>query len=374
MTKGDLLDKEVQFETTLLVALVSAIFTVQFCWMFISSFYAVDIFSMCKHWDIRIRYGFKILSGLFGPIMPAFVLANHVYYNEQSYSLQRDLQTLGKQKYDLCEAMSHVVADDQTLDDNIDPVEHTNDESGNVNNDNNEETQSPKYQNYLTTNSALTENKDKDNVITHSSHVRSQITGNNSDYKIWLKREKIRLFKKIVKVNFQAKYFRRIYSFYRVSAAVIESYCVITSLVLILLVPGRQSPNLIEVLEIRLSDFMGIPRSHAGEGEMTLKQSLFLETFDLVRNVVFWGSISYSATMLLTALARYVYQCKSENISKIGQCCLGLYFLCHLVAKLTLTISIFATSEDRSDENEKPTISKLPASIIISSLLSLIHI
>ena len=368
MTKGDLLDKEVQFETTVLVALVSAIVTVQFCWMFISSYYAVDIFSMCKHWDIRLKYVFKILSGLFGPIMPAFVLANHVYYNEQSYSLQRDLQTLGKQKYDLCEAMSHV-ADDQTLDDNIDPVEHTKDESGNVNNHNNEETQSPKYQNDLTTNSALTENKNKNNEIAHSCHLPSEINGKNSDYKIWLKREKIRLFKKIVKVNFQAKYFRRIYSFYRVSAAVIESYCVITALVLILIVPGRQSPNLIDVLEIRLSDFMGIPRSHVGEGETTIKESLFLETFDMVRNVVFWGSISYSATMLLTALARYVYQCKSENISKIGQCCLGLYFLCHLVAKLTLTISIFATSEDRSDdENKKPTISKLPASIIISSL------
>ena len=350
MTNENLFDKEYQFETALFVALVSAIVTVQVCWMFISSFYASEIFSMCKHWTSGIKFSFKVSSALLGPIMPAFVLANHVYYNAKSSALQRDLQTLGKYKYDLGIAMCHVMSNDNTLDDDIEPAENEV--------LNHEE----KIKNTL----AAGKGEDDQTMI---GTITSNTYEDDSDYKEWLKKEKIKLFKQIVKASFRAKYFRRIYSFYRVSAAVIESYCVITVLVCILIVSGRddRSHNLIGVLEAKLSEFIGIPRSRDGEaGDQT-----FLETFELVRSIVFWGSISYSATMLLTALARYVYQCKSENISKIGQCCLGLYFFSHLVTRLTLTIAIFATAEAKPDENNSPKISKLPASIITTVLFVL---
>ena len=123
MTGENLLDPNYQFETTLFAVLVSSIIVVQICWIIISCFYSSDIFSMCKHWNPSLRFGFRIITILFGPLMPAFVLANHVYYSEQSYSLTRDLQTLGKQKYDILFAMSHVMATDRTLDDMEDPVE-----------------------------------------------------------------------------------------------------------------------------------------------------------------------------------------------------------------------------------------------------------
>jgi hypothetical protein len=41
-----------------------------------------------------------------------------------------------------------------------------------------------------------------------------------------------------------------------------------------------------------------------------------------------------------------VYQCKGKNLTFLGQCFLGLYFACHAVTKLTLTIAMFSTAED----------------------------
>jgi hypothetical protein len=55
----------------------------------------------------------------------------------------------------------------------------------------------------------------------------------------------------------------------------------------------------------------------------------------------------------------------------MGQFVLGLYFLCHLVARLILTIAIYATAEATPGAINSPTISKLPASILITILCGL---
>ena len=80
---------------------------------------------------------------------------------------------------------------------------------------------------------------------------------NVADYleKLKQKKEKEGLFKSIVKSEFQAKYFRRIYSFYRIATAVIESYCVITILVLILIVSGRGWASILAEL-VRLAPLL----------------------------------------------------------------------------------------------------------------------
>ena len=136
-------------------------------------------------------------------------------------------------------------------------------------------------------------------------------------------------------------------------------------------------------MDVKLANFIGINQNHGSEpGQMS-----FIETVELVRTIVFWGSISYSALMLLSGLVRYVYQSKSENVSIMGQICLGLYFLCHLVTRLTLTVAIFATAEanpanlqettaeattaNPAEHENKPVISKLPASILILVLFIL---
>merc|ERR1712223_2135422 len=48
----------------------------------------------------------RIVSVFLSPIMPAFVLANYAYYEEEAHSLRRDLQTLGTKKCSLCKMMS----------------------------------------------------------------------------------------------------------------------------------------------------------------------------------------------------------------------------------------------------------------------------
>ena len=47
----------------------------------------------------------------------------------------------------------------------------------------------------------------------------------------------------------------------------------------------------------------------------------------------------------MTALARYVFQCKNGNMNIRGQICYGLYILCHLITRSCMAIAMFSTAE-----------------------------
>jgi hypothetical protein len=263
--------------------------------------------------------------------MPDFVLANYVYYQERTQSLRRNLQTLGKKRCDFNKAMSRFM------------------QVGSV--------QSSSTPNDI----AILENEaSNDDDVDPNEDIRT-------------KKQKLKLFEQIVQNRYKAKYFRRMYSFFRVVHATIESYCVIAVLVLMLIVSenpdDKSSGEFMKVLTAKLSVFIEFGGKREDLRETKI---LGIEKLGLVKNVAIWGSIVYSCVMLVTALTRYVYQSKSRNLSRIGQMIIGLYFLCHVVTRLTTTIVIFATGHQRASQSKESGISYLSA-VIITPILSILH-
>ena len=63
-----------------------------------------QVFDLCEHVkkDYPKRKLFiKCLCILFGPIMPVIILANYIFYKEQEHAYKRELQTHGSLEHDL---------------------------------------------------------------------------------------------------------------------------------------------------------------------------------------------------------------------------------------------------------------------------------
>merc|ERR1712223_441952 len=294
----------------------------------------------------------RIVSVFLSPIMPAFVLANYAYYEEEAHSLRRDLQTLGTKKCSLCKMMSRTFSSkDGTRKD--------------ICSEKNNET----YVKVTCKNEELKIENSDVRLVTHSTDNNEQDNKNEEKHRIWMKNRKIELFKDISKVTLEARHFRRIYSFYRIVHATIEAYCVIAILVLMLIVSNKdeKSQKFLNVFAGKISIFVELQTAqHSSESRVS-----FLESLNLVNQVTIWGSILYSGLMLLTALERYVYQSKSKNISKCGQLILVLYFLCHVITRLTNTIAIYTTAEYIKEINN-PIVTRYTAAMILS-VIFMIH-
>ncbi len=141
------------------------------------------------------------------------------------------------------------------------------------------------------------------------------------------------------------------------------------TLFLIMLVtprPGRKI-NLMLGVEAKIAEFLDL-----ASNKQTENATSFLEELDLIRDVTFATSLMYSFIMVISALARYVFQCKNKNMTLAGQFVLGIYFACHVVARMTVTIAFFSTAEmpsvieaaGESEDETSPAISLLPAAII----------
>merc|ERR1740123_2175291 len=118
--------------------------------------------------------------------------------------------------------------------------------------------------------------------------------------------------------------FRKLYSYYRVTSAVLESCTVIVCLLILLIVTVRTN------MEIHLIE--GVEQK-------------------LMRDVVILGSVLYSVAIILTALVKYWYQSKNLSISFKGQITLALYMLFLAINKITTFISLFSLVRP-SDEND----------------------
>jgi len=177
--------------------------------------------------------------------------------------------------------------------------------------------------------------------------------------------EKIELYKNICRLETKSLLYRKLYSYYRVTSAVLESVTVIVVLVLLLFVTNRRnrSIKLIIGVEHRLYTFFGI--SAGGS---------LLAELNLVRDVVVLGSILYSLMIVLTALVKYWYQAKNLAISGSGQVVLGLYLCFLTINRLTTAISLFATTQPLNfdDGTKIPKIS-LPVGVFIFMLILLLR-
>ena len=131
--------------------------------MVLSVMSSAKVFHLCEHRTKtcpKRQIAVWVICALLGPLMPAIILANYIFYREQEYSLKRDLQCHGVIEHDL----------------GIDEEQEAKD-------------------------MAKEELVDKDNNAT-----------------------KVSLFRKIQKLRYRAALNRRYYSYYRVIQAAIESF------------------------------------------------------------------------------------------------------------------------------------------------------
>ena len=285
------------FEFSLVLFMSLAISATQFLYLCYSFYFAEEIFEVgheknCEHSKAKIVF-FKVLALLLSPLMPCYVLANHVYYDSKLSITRRHLQ---------------------------------------MHND-----------------SADIEEKDVEDSA-------KQINEN----------ERIELYKSVCKLETKSLLYRKLYSYFRVTSAVLESATVIVVLVLLLFVTNRRnrSIKLIVGVEHRLYTFFGI--SSGG--------SLIAE-LNLVRDVVVFGSILYSMMIVLTALVKYWYQSKNLAISLSGQVVLGLYLCFLTINRLTTAISLFATTQPLNfDDGAKMPRISLPVAVVIFLLILLMRL
>ena len=159
LSKDKVTIRSFPFETAIVAVLVISVILTQLYFAFISFTHSKEVFDLCPHKTSKSKVVFfRVLAILLAPVIPAFILANHVFYLQQEYGLQRDLQTMNSEE-------------------NPD------------------------------------EKKSND--------------------------QKTRYFMQIEESRYKSQLFRRIYSFFRVGAAVIQSFTFLVGLILVVVVNVR---------------------------------------------------------------------------------------------------------------------------------------
>jgi len=254
LTGGDFSAREYNFEFILLTLLVAAFLTNAVVWIVISHVYSREVFEMCRHNFSERKMGLMRLLAVIGaPLMPAFLLANYVYYLQKGYTLTRELQT--------CE-------------------------------------------------------------------------------KGGSRKQRERLFMAIERTRYRAKLHRRIYSYFRVTTAIVQSFNTMVVILVIVVVSGRPDRRiqLLDYVTERIAHFFGL-RHENGES------ASFLRSLVVTRDTTILFSVVYSLAMIISALVRYVFQCKDQNLSVKGKVFLSVYFGAHVVSKLTSHVALLSTAE-----------------------------
>ena len=100
--------------------------------------------------------------------------------------------------------------------------------------------------------------------------------------------------------------------------------------------------NLLAGINPRIAEFLG-QNTREEENSGILFGTSLISNF--ISDIAFFVSISYSVIMVISALARYVFQCKNKNMTVKGQFCYGVYIASNLVARSTVSIAMFSTAE-----------------------------
>lgn len=277
------------FETFVVAVMSCAILVSFLMGVFISYSYSDHIFELCDHKHTQARIvNFRIISMFASIFMPAFILANHVFYLQQEYKLQRELQD-PELSFDFPVKKS-------TSSSNL----KTSGKSSNPN---------------LGTTSSIPK-------VNFSQTMR--ITN---------------LFQRIERSRYKCHLHRRIYSCYRITYASIQTFSVMMGMIVIIFVdakPSRRDNNVLGAFAQRVRDFFQVGQT----------EDSFLVDLDIVRNVVLGGSIGYSFIIIISALLRYVNQCKGTYLSCTGKVFLLLYFGCHLTARVALFLGMTVTAQN----------------------------
>ena len=269
------------FEFFMVLFMIMGIALTHLLFLWYSFVHAEDIFEVghnrikCKEStpNVTVKYiFFKITATFLSPLMPVYVLANHIWYESKLKRARRHLQT---------------VEDD------------------------------------------LSEGED-----------RAISAEEKEEFERGRKRkiqDRIEMYKQVLFLDTKSMKYRKLYSYFRVTSAVLESVTQVVVLILLLFVCGRanRSINLDVGVEYHLYSFFNITNDDTG----------VLSGLNLMRDVVMGSSILWSMFVITSALVKYWYQSKNLAVSLQGQVCLGLYFFALSVNRLTTVISLFATTQ-----------------------------
>ena len=158
----------------------------------------------------------------------------------------------------------------------------------------------------------------------------------------------MKLYRYIYKLQNRRHLYRKLFSFYRVTSALLESVTVIIVMVILMFNKSDikeeddQGSNnyrrhsFIALVEVRLAAFFGVQTRHNNMG------------IYVARDIILTFTLGYSFLVILTALVKYWHQAKNVSMTWMGQVVLGFYLCFLMVNKLTTAISILIASQSMS--------------------------
>ena len=310
------------FGTILFAVLVCGMTLVQLLFMLISfSHHAIILensSTFCERFPKGVRTLYRIVSSLipFSCIMPSFLLANLIRYQEKEHTDTRLFQDQRYQHSRISRRPTLMVyTDNEGLLDSQKP-----------------------------------EAESVGLVSTHGSENKVPCeSGGDYDYY---------LYNEICSSNRKRKVCCQIYSQFRMVVAVLESYVAIVVLLLILLDFNDGNGSLSDSIEANVRPFLNI---HRQEQQSELS---FIGILDYSKTVIAFVFVGYSFLMMATAFVQYVNVHKDEQLLLKGQICLFMYVACHLVTRITATAALFAAPEEFEIPGDGPVMPHFVAGTI----------
>ena len=158
----------------------------------------------------------------------------------------------------------------------------------------------------------------------------------------------MKLYRYIYKLQNRRHLYRKLFSFYRVTSALLESVTVIVVMVILMFnnsdikeedelgSNNYRRHSFISLVEVRLAAFFGVQTRHNDMG------------IYVARDIILNFTLAYSFLVILTALVKYWHQAKNVSMTWMGQVVLGFYLCFLMVNKMTTAISILVSSQTMS--------------------------
>ena len=233
---------------------------------------------------------FKFVAMFLSPLMPVYVLANHIWYESKLRMKRRHLQTV---EGNISEGEDSAISDEQKK---------------------------------------VLADKKKEKVKDRISLYKQVLLLETKSLKYRKFYSYFRVtsavFESVTQVNKEVTICE--VSHFKLQVVVI---------ILLLFVCGRagRSINLDVGVEHHLYSFFNI--------SIDDNNALSASGLNLMRDVVMFGSVLWSMFVIISALVKYWYQAKNLAVTLQGQICLGLYFTSLSINRLTTVISLFATTQ-----------------------------
>ena len=165
---------------------------------------------------------------------------------------------------------------------------------------------------------------------------------------------RVKLYRYIYRLQDRRHLYRKLYSYFRVTSALLESFTSIIVIVILMFVSENTNPrigpeealsnyrskSLIGLVEQRMAIFFGVTTLTGSGSGVNYWSEVYL-----VRDIVMSCSLVYSLVIILSALVKYWHQAKNVSLSVSGQLVLGIYLGLLVINKLTTVISLLRSCQ-----------------------------